>query len=355
MADVNKTVFISYRRSGSSAWARLVYQDLCTHGYDVFMDVESIGSGTFDSIIMSQIEARAHFVLILAPGSLDECKEPDDWLRREIEAAMRLKRNIVPILVGGFQVDDVRNYPTGELAGLPKYNGLAVSHHLFDEAMERLRTRFLCQPAPGGIVPSPPKNQAGMQGKIAEVIAGFFPSPAELTAEQWFDQAFSKRYAPHEAITDYTNAIRLRPDYVDAYLGRGAAHASLGEYEQAVADCAEAIALRPDYAEAYYTRGLAYFRRGKYEQVIADFTEVIRLKPHHAYAYNGRGAAYAHSGYHEQAILDYCEAIRLMPDFAIAHSNLREILLQLGLGKWWMSRQRLLQIGQEVVERVKRK
>src|SRR5215813_1147434 len=98
MAAPAPTVFLSYRRHVSAFIARAVFQDLRQHGYDVFMDVESIDSGQFDTIILNQIAARAHFLVILTPGALDRCQEPDDWLRREIERAIALGRNVVPIL-----------------------------------------------------------------------------------------------------------------------------------------------------------------------------------------------------------------------------------------------------------------
>jgi len=60
--------------------------DLRQHGYDVFMDVESIDSGQFETIILDQIAARAHFLVILTHGTLERCQEPNDWLRREIRA-----------------------------------------------------------------------------------------------------------------------------------------------------------------------------------------------------------------------------------------------------------------------------
>ena len=93
MADQEKTVFISYRRDVSAFLARAVFADLKEHGYDVFMDVESIDSGTFDTIILNQIAARAHFIVILAPGTLERLNESGDWLHKEIERALELERN----------------------------------------------------------------------------------------------------------------------------------------------------------------------------------------------------------------------------------------------------------------------
>ena len=90
MAEVEKTVFISYRRAASSYFSRAIFQDLRSHGYDVFLDVESIDSGGFENVIMNQIAARAHFLAVLTPSSIERFTVPRDWFRREIEQAMDL-------------------------------------------------------------------------------------------------------------------------------------------------------------------------------------------------------------------------------------------------------------------------
>ncbi len=174
MSDQNtvqehKTVFISYRRSVASFIARAVFMDLCEHGYDVFMDVENIDSGHFDKIILNQIAARAHFVLILAPGTVERCSEPDDWLRREIEYALDNQRNIVSLFVNGFTFNGTDQYLTGKLSELRHFNGLNVPHDFFEEAMERLRSRFLKQPTYGDITPAPVEDQAVVEQKIEQV------------------------------------------------------------------------------------------------------------------------------------------------------------------------------------------
>ena len=87
MGRIEKTVFISYRRT-NFPWAYCIYQDLTHHGFDVFFDYQSINSGNFESVILDNIRARAHFIVILAPSALERCSQPGDWLRREIETAM---------------------------------------------------------------------------------------------------------------------------------------------------------------------------------------------------------------------------------------------------------------------------
>jgi hypothetical protein len=144
MPRAEKTVFISYRRKDMS-WALNVYQYLTNHGYDVFFDFTSISSGAFEQVIISNIKARAHFLVILTPSALDRCNDPGDWLRREIEIAIREKRNIVPLFFDGFSFSSpaVSEKLTGQLEALKQYNGLDMPIGFFDEAMERLCRRYL--------------------------------------------------------------------------------------------------------------------------------------------------------------------------------------------------------------------
>ena len=154
MAGIEKAVFISYRRK-DSAWALAVYQYLTNQKYDVFLDYESISSGDFEQIIVSNIKARAHFLLILTPSALDRCNEPGDWLRREIETAIDENRNIIPMFFNDFSFNSpsVARKLTGKLASLKRYNGLDVPDGYFQEAMERLCERYLSVPQNAAIQP----------------------------------------------------------------------------------------------------------------------------------------------------------------------------------------------------------
>ena len=144
MARIEKTVFISYRHK-DIAWALLVYKFLSGKGYDAFFDFTSIPSGDFEQIIIGNIKARAHFLVILTPTTLDRCDEPGDWLRREIETAIEEKRNVIPLFFDGFKFGDpvISEKLSGKLGKLQKYNGINFPEGYFDEAMERLCARYL--------------------------------------------------------------------------------------------------------------------------------------------------------------------------------------------------------------------
>ncbi len=138
------SVFISYRRSASKHLARLLFQALRQRGYDVFLDVTAIDNGAFDNIILNQIAARPHFILILSPGSLERCSQPGDWLYREIEEAFRLGRNIVPIYDDGFNIDAEKGFlPEPLRTELPRINAPPYSFYYFDSFVDTLCNRFL--------------------------------------------------------------------------------------------------------------------------------------------------------------------------------------------------------------------
>ena len=106
------------------------------------------------------------------------------------------------------------------------------------------------------------------------------------------------------AITEYTNAILLDPELVEAYVNRAIAYISKGQYDQAIADCNKAIELKPDIVEGYSTRASTFMWKGQYDQAIADCNKVIALEYNNARAYFVRGTCYAEQGKKAEAISD---------------------------------------------------
>ena len=170
------------------------------------------------------------------------------------------------------------------------------------------------------------------QGNIEEAIEKWRAvavisegSNQELAAQAWFSVGYlsqeHKTNALETAIDAYDRAIRLKPDYAEAYNNRGFVKDDLDQYEEAIADYDEAIRLKSEYAEAYNNRGVAKSNLGRHEEAIADYDDAIRLKSDNAEAYNNRGIAKRSLGRHEEALADYDEAIRLKSDYAKAYNN----------------------------------
>ena len=61
-----------------------------------------------------------------------------------------------------------------------------------------------------------------------------------------------------EAIEEYSEAIRKKPDFLEAYFSRGYSFAELREYQRVIDDMDEGIEINPELAPAYVERALSY-------------------------------------------------------------------------------------------------
>ncbi len=136
-------IFISYRREGGYQSADSIYQRLTNAGYSAFLDLEQLKAGKFNTKLLEVIDGCQDFILVLPPNALDRCANEDDWVRQEVEHAIKSGKNIVPVMLRGFVWPDVGSLPPS-LRELPDYNGIsAVDHNVFPENMERLKNHFL--------------------------------------------------------------------------------------------------------------------------------------------------------------------------------------------------------------------
>jgi len=124
-----------------------------------------------------------------------------------------------------------------------------------------------------------------------------------------------------EAIVDYTQALKLDPQYAVAYYNRGIVYAGQGKLDEAIADYTQAIEIDPQYAAAYDNRGLAYADQGRLNEAIADYTQALQIDPRDSQVYYNRGNAYYDQGDLDEAIADYTQAIQLDSEYAKAYHN----------------------------------
>jgi tetratricopeptide (TPR) repeat protein len=96
-----------------------------------------------------------------------------------------------------------------------------------------------------------------------------------------------------------------------AYYNRGNAHFSRGDLATAISDYGEALQLKPDYLEALNNRAVAHRATKNFGMAIMDYSQVLKIAPRDVAALTGRGTAYGMKGDNERAIADLTQAITI--------------------------------------------
>lgn len=114
---------------------------------------------------------------------------------------------------------------------------------------------------------------------------------------------------PLTLFTDVINKDRSGAEVSMAYYNRGNEYLRLKASENAISDYSQAIRIYPGYADAWYNRGLVYHQSGMTAEAIRDYTEAIRLKKDFIPAWLNRGTLYRSAGEYELALSDFNNAI----------------------------------------------
>ena len=127
-----------------------------------------------------------------------------------------------------------------------------------------------------------------------------------------------------QALEQFLNALEIYPD--DPYLHYDLAltYDMKGMFYKTEYHLKEAIRLKPDYSDAYNYLGFVYFRDGKVDEAIQYYHKALEnelyLNPQDAHL--NLGVAYLSRKEYRKAMLHLEEAIRLVPDFTAAYNNL---------------------------------
>lgn len=132
-------IFISYKRK-SLPTANNLYYRLTMRGYSTFFDLEEMGRDNFNIQLLNYIENVKDVFVILEEGSLVACKSGDwekDWFCREIAFALEKKKNIIPILIGGYKMPTEDSLPD-KLKELSYKNAPEFNYSFFEAYLDKL-------------------------------------------------------------------------------------------------------------------------------------------------------------------------------------------------------------------------
>ncbi|MFM2311031.1 MAG: hypothetical protein RLZZ04_307 [Cyanobacteriota bacterium] len=114
-----------------------------------------------------------------------------------------------------------------------------------------------------------------------------------------------------QAINDYSQAIKLNPRFVDAYLKRCEMRYKLGENQEVLQDCQAVLKIDSTVAKAYYYQGRARYSLGYIDPAIESYSLAIAQDKSYSQAHYYRGMAYKESQNVTAAISDLAQAAQL--------------------------------------------
>jgi hypothetical protein len=141
-------IFINYRREDTRSQASRLYEGLAKHYGDeqVFMDVDAIEPGLDWAEAIERAVGTSDVVLaLIGKGWLDELhrreQSPPDFVRHELEAALRRDIRVIPVLVDGAAMPTVDDLPE-ELASLTRRQGFDLTTDRWQWDSEQLLKRL---------------------------------------------------------------------------------------------------------------------------------------------------------------------------------------------------------------------
>ncbi len=120
-----------------------------------------------------------------------------------------------------------------------------------------------------------------------------------------------ERTAP--AIAAYSQSIKLRPDYAKAITYRARALLDANRFDEAITDCRAALALDAANTDAKVTLGNAYIGAGQSQRSLACFDEILARQPDWPKALAGKGNALKTLGRLDEAISCMSAALAIDP------------------------------------------
>jgi protein O-mannosyl-transferase len=172
---------------------------------------------------------------------------------------------------------------------------------------------------------------------------------------------FTKQDRLDEAIRHYTEALRIKPDYVDALNGLGIALFKAERTDEAVSCYQKALEINPHAAEPRANLGVILAARGEFEEAIrhyriamatmdtprihidlgyalmnlgrledaaAEYEKILIAEPGNVEVHNNLGIVFSRQGRFDEAIQHFSRAVQLDPNCTAARNNLNRALAE---------------------------
>ncbi|KAJ1567925.1 cytochrome c oxidase subunit 1, partial [Nowakowskiella sp. JEL0078] len=116
-----------------------------------------------------------------------------------------------------------------------------------------------------------------------------------------------------ESLDSFSSAIQVNPYLIEAYLGRGNVHASVGNYDKARRDYSRVIKMYPLCTEAYANMAYTMQMESRNKRAWHLFTVALTIDSKSSLAFEGRAMVHFSMKNYFAALVDICKAVELEP------------------------------------------
>lgn len=186
------SVFLSYRRGAADGTTGRIYDAVCARlgNEHVFQDIDSIRPGDDFVEVLTRTLASCRVVLvIMGPGwatttdsrSRRRLDDPHDFVRLEVESAIRSRTPIIPVLIDGAAMPRPEDLPPS-LVTLARRHAVEISHTRFKYDVGKLISaveRHLPSERPAGPGPTVDVEELALRAGLTTKQAVSWDIPAD--------------------------------------------------------------------------------------------------------------------------------------------------------------------------------
>jgi Flp pilus assembly protein TadD/4-amino-4-deoxy-L-arabinose transferase-like glycosyltransferase len=165
---------------------------------------------------------------------------------------------------------------------------------------------------------------AALYLEASKPLSAYQPSLAEWHFGRGL--AYQQNGKLDEAVTEYQEALRLKPDFYIALANLASALSKQGKYDEALVPAQTMVQLNPNSAVANLLLGCQLIEAGHADDGINHLIKAVNLEPNNFYAHLSLATALAKEHKFDQAMVHLKQARQLQPDNPAVHKLLAKTL-----------------------------
>ncbi len=124
-----------------------------------------------------------------------------------------------------------------------------------------------------------------------------------------------------KALKNLNKAIKIKPQWAEAYLKRGQVYYELSKYKEMIKDCETALEYDKNLVQAYFNLGIAQYNLKDYTKALSYFNTFLEKIPKDSEAMGWRGMSHFYLKNKKMACKDWEEAIYLGNSYVKPYYN----------------------------------